>query len=52
MKQTYADQATQNHQLFLEQSIHLERIRTRQQEAQDMANVMAHMYQNQEEYSA
>ncbi len=47
LKQTCADQAAQNHQLFLEQSIHLEQIKTRQQEAQDMANVvMAHMYQN------
>jgi hypothetical protein len=52
LKHTCADQAMQNHKLFLEQSIHLERIKTRQQEAQDMANVMAHMYQNQQEYSA
>jgi hypothetical protein len=50
LKQTCADQATQNHQLFLEQGIHLERIKTRQKEVQDMANVMAHIYQNQNEY--
>jgi hypothetical protein len=51
LKQTCEDQETQNHQLFLEQGIHLEQIKTHQQEAQDMANVMAQMYQNQQEYT-